>query len=183
MTPGTDPGVCKIKNLCNKYTCVYIYVIYKPGRLDLEVVEDFGVEKREDDHLLQSWDVTPQTSDAVKAHLRRRGEEGWWRRGAESRNHFHSSTHGRHNSPIGRWPSDRCPPVRLLRSSSLCESPEDLRVDDSWQTNTNTRRSKTSTETFNQHRRSLMNVDHMLLVVFGQSQASCFPLFPVFLLS
>lgn len=43
-----------------------------PGRLDFEVVKHLRVEEREDDHLLQSCDVTRQTSDAVKPHLRKR---------------------------------------------------------------------------------------------------------------
>lgn len=47
-----------------------------PGRLDLEVVKDFGVEKWEDNHLLQSGDVTRQTADAAKAHLGREGRDG-----------------------------------------------------------------------------------------------------------
>lgn len=42
-----------------------------PGRLDLEVVKHLRVEEREDDHLLQSCDVTRQTSDAAKPHLRK----------------------------------------------------------------------------------------------------------------
>lgn len=41
-----------------------------PGWLYLEPLKDFWIEQREDHHLLQRWDVSAQTSDAVKAHLR-----------------------------------------------------------------------------------------------------------------
>ena len=38
-------------------------------RSDLEAVEHFGVEEREDDHLLQGVDVLAHPSHAVKRHL------------------------------------------------------------------------------------------------------------------
>lgn len=66
-----------------KRNCVLAMCV-SPGRLDLEVVKHLRVEEREDDHLLQSCDVTRQTSDAVKPHLRKvDGKRKKTRRGKE----------------------------------------------------------------------------------------------------
>jgi len=40
-----------------------------PGRLYLEPLKDLWVEQREHHHLLQRWDVSAQTADALETHL------------------------------------------------------------------------------------------------------------------
>lgn len=182
------PRVSKnVRNLCK---CLN-HVCVSPGRLDLEVVKDLGVEKWEDNHLLQSWDVTRKSSNAIKPHLRRKGKEGkregwrweimrcqkkkgsgwggerrWWNKErtkvAAGCSVSLSECTTRLNSPTDRWPWDQCLPDLLLRSSCLCESPEDRlyagRTDDTWQEEpTQTQSTKLGTMTDNTNSDNVMN--------------------------
>lgn len=45
------------------------YVVFSPGRLNLELLKDFRIQEWEDHHFFQSMNVSPQAANLVKFHL------------------------------------------------------------------------------------------------------------------